>query len=147
MYQHILIPTDGSDLSKQAIHKAVELAKNLGAKVTFFHAAPDYPSTSHGAGELMEFMPPQQYAQLRDEQVREFLTDAEKTARTAGVSCAVESEVRNAPYRGIVDAAARLHCDLIFMASHGRHGMSGVLLGSETQKVLTHSKLPVLVYR
>ena len=118
MFKHILVPTDGSALSTDTVKKAVDFAREIGAKVTFFYAKPDYPVAFYGEGALIDPTTPEKFAEMADKQAGE-----------------------------ILDAAAASGCDLIFMASHGRRGLSGLLLGSETQKVLTHSKVPVLVYR
>jgi nucleotide-binding universal stress UspA family protein len=84
---------------------------------------------------------------MAEQQAREILMAHEASAKAAGVSCASVTSISDIPYEAIIAAAEKVGADLIFMASHGRRGISGLLLGSETQKVLTHSKIPVLVYR
>ncbi len=147
MFKHILVPTDGSALSTDTIKRAVAFAKEANAKITFFYAKPDYPVAFYGEGALIDPSTPEKFAQMADKQAQEILDAAAQEAKAAGVSNATSSAVSDIPYEAIIDAASGAGCDLIFMASHGRRGISGMLLGSETQKVLTHSKTPVLVYR
>jgi nucleotide-binding universal stress UspA family protein len=147
MFKHFLIPTDGSQLSLQSAKHAVALAKEVGAKVTFFFAKPDYPVAFYGEGALIDPTTPEKFGEMADRQAAEILARVEVLAREAGVLFASVAEVSDLPYESIIRAAEGAGCDLIFMASHGRRGISGLLLGSETQKVLTHSRIPVLVYR
>ncbi len=147
MFKHILVPTDGSTLSTGTAKKAVDFARETGAKITFFYAKPDYPVAFYGEGALIDPTTPEKFAEMAEKQAREILDAAQALAAAAGVPCATTAATSDAPYQAIIDAAAANGCDLIFMASHGRRGLSGLLLGSETQKVLTHSKVPVLVYR
>lgn len=147
MFKHLLVPTDGSPLSHEAVSEAVKLAKDLGARITFFYARPDYPVSFYGEGALIDPTTPEQFHQATATQAREILDDAQAQARAAGVDCDGASEISDAPYQAIIDCAARAEADVIFMASHGRRGIAGLLLGSETHKVLTHSKIPVLVWR
>ncbi len=147
MFKHILIPTDGSQLSLDTVKRAIRFAKEIGAKVTFFFAKPVYPIAFYGGVNLMDPTTPEKYDEMADKQAEKILAHCSKLAGNAGVKCVTVSTVCDVPYEGIIDAATTASCDLIFMASHGRRGISGLLLGSETQKVLTHSKTPVLVYR
>lgn len=147
MFKHILVPTDGSDLSSETVKRAVDFARESGAKITFFFAKPDYPIAFYGEGALIDPTTPERFSEMAEKQAQEILSRATKLADAAGVSNAIVSIVSDIPYVSIIDAATNAGCDLIFMASHGRRGFSGLLLGSETQKVLTHSKIPVLVYR
>lgn len=147
MFKHILVPTDGSALSTDTVKKAVDFARETGAKATFFYAKPDYPVAFYGEGALIDPTTPEKFAEMADKQASEILAAAQKLAAAAGVPCAVAAATSDVPYEAIINASASNGCDLIFMASHGRRGLSGLLLGSETQKVLTHSKVPVLVYR
>lgn len=147
MFKHFLVPTDGSDLSLNAARQAVSLAKEVGARITFFFSKPDYPVAFYGEGALIDPTTPEKFAEIADRQAKEILTQVQKLAQDAGVESASVSEVSDLPYEAIIRTAESASCDLIFMASHGRRGISGFLLGSETQKVLTHSKIPVLVYR
>lgn len=147
MFKHILVPTDGSQLSTDTAKRAVAFARETGARLSFFFAKPDYPVAFYGEGALIDPTTPEKFAEMADKQAREVLAGCEKIAAEAGVACDTSSAVSDIPYEAIIEAADRSGCDLIFMASHGRRGFSGLLLGSETQKVLTHSKIPVLVYR
>jgi len=147
MFKHFLVPTDGSQLSLKAAQHAVSLAKEVGAKVSFFFSKPDYPVAFYGEGALIDPTTPEKFAEIADRQARDILAQTEKIARDAGIEFASIAEVSDLPYESIIRAAEGAGCDLIFMASHGRRGISGLLLGSETQKVLTHSRIPVLVYR
>lgn len=147
MFKHFLVPTDGSQLSLKAARHAVSLAKEIGAKITFFFSKPDYPVAFYGEGALIDPTTPEKFAEIADRQAKEVLAQAEKVAQDAGIEFTSVSEVSDLPYEAIIRTAEGAKCDLIFMASHGRRGISGLLLGSETQKVLTHSNIPVLVYR
>ncbi len=147
MFKHILVPTDGSALSSDTVKRAVTFAREAGARITFFFAKPDYPAAFYGEGALIDPSTPERFFEMADKQARDILDAASRQASAAGVSCNQLAVVNDVPYQAIIDAAASAGCDLIFMASHGRRGLSGLLLGSETQKVLTHSTIPVLVYR
>lgn len=145
MYKHILLPTDGSDLSLQAIERGVALAKVMGARVTGFHAAAPFHVFAYDALQLESTR--DEYLRVSAEQAANLLGTIEGAARAAGVPCESVSTVSEHPYEDILKTAAERGCDLIVMASHGRRGVKGLLLGSETQKVLTHGDIPVLVYR
>lgn len=148
MYRNILVSTDGSKLSTKAIRTAVHLAKALGAKITGVYVTSPYPAQTYG--EVVAYAPPmtaQRYKELTAREARKALAAVEIEAQTAGVACATASITNEQPWRGIVRVAQSRKCDVIVMASHGRRGLAGLLLGSETNKVLTHSKIPVLVCR
>jgi|SRR5690606_7042836 len=147
MFKHILVPTDGSSLSQAAVEKAVGCASEIGARITFYYAQPDFPMPIYGEGALIDPTTPEQFAQSATEEGKLILGRAKQVADAAGVPSEVDTDVSEAPYEGIVAAAERHGCELIFMASHGRRGIAGLLLGSETQKVLSHSKVPVLIHR
>ena len=147
MFKHILVPTDGSELSKQTAEKAVVFAKEAGAKITVFYAKPEYPIAYFGEGALIDPTTPEKFSELAENQAQEYLKAVTDLCQQSGVTCEISSATSDIPYQAIIDAAERAGCDLIFMASHGRRGFSGLLLGSETNKVLTHSRIPVLVYR
>src|SRR5574343_1616650 len=147
MFKHILVPTDGSELSRATAKRAVSFAKEAGARVTVFFAKPEYPIAYFGEGALIDPTTPEKFAELANEQAAEYLGEVERECEALGVPCATTSATSDIPYEAIIEAAENAGCDLIFMASHGRRGISGLLLGSETNKVLTHSKIPVLVYR
>ena len=147
MFKHILVPSDGSQLSSDTVKRAIAFARETKAQVTFFFAKPDYPVAFYGEGALIDPTTPDKFAEMADQQAREILAAHEAAAKAEGVASASMSSVSDTPYEAIIAAAEEAGADLIFMASHGRRGISGLLLGSETQKVLTHSKIPVLVYR
>ena len=145
MYKHILIPTDGSKLSEQAIKQGVMLAKSLNAKVTAVTVSP--PFHTFAVEPMILTDTPQQYEADCKVMAEKYLTAARDAAKAAGVSYDQTYIVHDHPYEAIIDAATKNGCDLIFMASHGRKGVSALVLGSETTKVLTHSKIPTLVCR
>jgi nucleotide-binding universal stress UspA family protein len=145
VYKRILIPTDGSEASQRAILSAVEFAREVGAEVVGLTATPEFRVLS--ADSAMLEATPDDFAASCKARALQLLADIDSAAREAGVSCRLEHVVDDDPYIAIIDTARSLGCDLIAMASHGRHGLKGLLLGSETQKVLVHSSIPVLVLR
>ncbi len=147
MFKHILIPTDGSKLSEKAIQAGVAMARVHGARVTGFFAAPPPTPLVYEDFVPIGYIPPDQHEALIQKAAKHHLGVIEKAAREAGVEVACINVTSDFPADSIIEVARKQHCDLIFMASHGRRGIAGLLLGSETQKVLTHSKIPVLVYR
>jgi nucleotide-binding universal stress UspA family protein len=149
MYKHILLPHDGSDLSANAFRQAITFAKSLGAQLTVMHVVQPFHLHVQAA------MAPQR---MRDkiegehdaetlEAARRMLAGLENDAKAAGVTYHSVALLGEYPYQEIIAQAAKSGCDVIMMASHGRRGLEGLLLGSETVKVLTHSKIPVLVVR
>ena len=147
MYKHILIPTDGSPLSVRAAATGIKLAKATGARVTALFVAPAPTPLVYEKFLPVGYMTTDQHAAMIDRAAAKYLGAIEKAALSAGVECARLQVTSDFPAEVIVDTARRRKCDLIVMASHGRKGLSGVLLGSETQKVLVQAKTPVLVYR
>ena len=147
MYKHILIPTDGSGLSRRAALAGVKLARALGARVTGLFAAPAATPLVYRDFLPVGYGTPQQNAALIQRAARRHLEVLTRAAQAAGVRCETVSLIDDFPADAILSQARKRRCDLIFMASHGRRGLRGVLLGSETQKVLAGSTLPVLVYR
>jgi len=147
VYQHILVPTDGSKLSDKAVKHAISLAGALQAKLTAFYVAPPYPVPYYPEGVVVETMSAKDYEKAVGEQARRILARVEKLAESQKVACASAHVIADAPWEAILNAARKYRCDSIVMASHGRGGLAGLILGSETQKVLTHSKLPVVVVR
>ncbi len=143
MYRHLMVPLDDSPLSADSVSRAVELARALGAKVTFFHAQADYGASSIGA--LERVMSPAVFNENIAGEARAILAKAEVVARTAGVPHDSAIMTSDRPYEAILGAAEARGCDLIFIASHGRRGIKGLMLGSETQKLLQHTTIPVLV--
>ncbi len=145
MFRHILLPTDDSVLSQVAIRKGVHLAKSVKAKITGISVMPVQKYYLYQTDIIV---------QVKEETVKQHrmqsnrnLAFLEKAAREEGVPCETFCESSDHPYEAIIGVAEKRACDLIMMASHGQRGFKGLLLGSETQKVLTHSKIPVLVYR
>jgi nucleotide-binding universal stress UspA family protein len=146
MYNRILVPTDGSQLSERAVKEAAMLARNTGATLTLFYAAPEYRTPVHWEGATMQnIVTPQRYRKSMRAHARRLLDSAARKA--SGTVAKTACEFSDHPYEGIIAAARKHKCDLIVMASHGWRGLKGLLLGSETHKVLTHSRIPVLVVR
>ncbi len=143
MYRHLLVPLDDSALSTEIVNQAVALARALGARVTFFHAQADFGGSSVGA--LERVMAPAAFNEDVRGEARALLAKAEVVARAVGVAHDSFAVTSDRPYEAILAAAAARGCDLVFMASHGRRGIKGLMLGSETQKVLQHATIPVLV--
>lgn len=143
MYKHLLVPTDGSELSAETIGNAVAFARDAGARITFFHATPDYLATGDGA--LLRSVSPELAAEQADGHARAILSKAEAAARAAEVPHDSLCKISDRPYEAILEAAEERGCDVIFTASRGPRSIGGLLLGSETLKVLMHSKIPVLV--
>ena len=148
MYKHIMLPVDGSDLSMKALPQALGLAKALHAKITLITAVMPYHTGITGplTAEIVH-----EVEHIRDEAAKQ---PAEKLhqellarARAEGIECDSVVELSDNPYVAIIETAEAKGCDVIVMASHGRRGLDAVLIGSETVKVLTHSKIPVLVLR
>ena len=147
MFRNILVPTDGSKLSQKAVKEAIELAKQTGAKVTALHVYPRFSGSPYGTFGPAEDVLEEAHKNQRRAEGDSIFAAVRKLTEPAGVafeSVLVES---NDVWKQIIATAKKKKCDLICMASHGRRGFSGVLLGSETHKVLTHSELPVLVLR
>jgi nucleotide-binding universal stress UspA family protein len=147
MYKNLLVATDGSKLSDKAVAHAIGLAQSVGAKVTGFYAAPDYPLPAYADGVVYEPVSRKEYAKLAAADAEKILSGVASKAAAAGVKAETTYTIAAAPWEAILAAAKKAKCDAIVMASHGRRGVSALLLGSETQKVLTHSKIPVIVVR
>ena len=147
MFKNILLPTDGSQFSEETAKCAVSFAKEAGARITVFYVKQDYPVCYGSDGYLFDSDPPGRFVEIGEKEAREIVGLVEKLCAEAGVKCSTVIHANENIYKAIIEAATQNSCDLIFMASHGRRGVSALLLGSETNKVLTHSKIPVLVYR
>jgi nucleotide-binding universal stress UspA family protein len=147
MFRHILVPTDGSTLSRNAAKKAIGLAKALGARVTALHVTPPHEMSFYGDFVPPNYVPSKDYEERVKKTALRYLEAIEKAAKTAGVRCKGTYVAGAQPFEQILKAAQKNRCDVIAMSSHGRSGISRLLLGSETAKVLTHSKIPVLVIR
>jgi len=145
MFKHILLPTDGSETSKSAIQKCITFAKENGAKVTGLHVIPEYQFLTYQTEMLADTR--EQYAKDSILHAKKILAEIETAAKEAGVECETLYVTSEYPHEAIVKAANDEQCDLIIMATHGRKGVQRLFLGSETQKVLTLSPIPVLVFR
>ncbi|MGA6962013.1 MAG: universal stress protein [Xanthobacteraceae bacterium] len=140
-----MIPTDGSELAGKAIEHGIALAKRVGAKATALTVLPPFHTFTIDT-QMIEDTPAQYKARMH-EHAEKTLGAVVGAAQAAGVACETVQIEHEHPYQAIIDTAKSKDCDLIVMASHGRHGISAIVLGSETVKVLTHSKIPVLVHR
>ena len=148
MYKHILVATDGSELSGKAINTAAKLAKLCSARLTGVYVIEPYvPPLAYGEGSATLALPLERYKEIAEKEAKEALAAVQVEAETESVPFSTEMVTDTDPWQGIVNAAHSKKCDLIVMASHGRRGLASLLLGSETTKVLTHSKTPVLVCR
>ena len=145
MYSNILIPTDGSVLAGKAVQHGISIAKRIGARVTVLTVVPPFQVFTTDT-QMLEDTPSQYKARMQEHTEKVFGAGAH-AAQAAGVVYELIVIDHEHPYQAIIDTAASKSCDLIVMASHGRHGVAAIVLGSETVKVLTHSKIPVLVYR
>lgn len=147
MFNHILLPTDGSSVSQRAVDAGIAFAKEHGARVTICHSMEPLPQQLSSAGAVL---PPElvlnveRQARLDAEQL---LARAAESATAAGVQCDTVIESADAPHKGILDAARRNQCDAIFMGSHGRSGIAGLLLGSVARKVVSYAHVPVTIFR
>lgn len=145
MFKHILVPTDGSELADKAAMQAIEVAKSLGSKLTFVRiTAPPAPIVIEGV--VVAYPAEELRAQMK-ERVTSHLGGLDAAAKTAGISSASLHVEHDQPWKAIIESAERIGADLIMMGSHGRKGVAALVIGSETHKVLTHTKLPVLVCR
>jgi nucleotide-binding universal stress UspA family protein len=148
MFKRILVATDGSKLSLKAVKSAARLARETGASLTGVYVIQPYIAPVYTEG--MIYAPgvsPKRYKEITEREARKALAPVEIEAQTAGIGYKAATPIADNPWQGIVRAAKAKKCDLIVMSSHGRRGLAGLILGSETTKVLTHSKIPVLVCR
>ena len=145
MYKHLLLPTDGSPLSEGSVRRGIQFARQVGAKVTGFYAMPEFRVMAYTLAMIDDGRTPfENQAMERAESVLAFV---QTLAQQEGVLCDTFMTTSDIPHKAIIKAARDRECDLIVMASHGRRGVEGFLVGSETTRVLTHSKIPVLVHR
>jgi nucleotide-binding universal stress UspA family protein len=145
MFRHILMPVDSSTLSEKTVRTGVRFASEIGARITAFHMTPTLQTLPPVVGAFEATR--DEYLEGIAARTHALLQYVRKTANAAGVECDVTSATGSDPSKEIIRAAESKGCDLILMGSHGRRGVEGMLLGSETHKVLTHSTIPVLVYR
>ena len=145
MFQKILVPTDGSPLSQRAVKAAIEFAAATGATIIGLSVAQLYPfMLMPEAGSMVDLS---LYEDVQDQTAQQHIRLLDEQAKAAQVRCEVLTSRGIHPYEEIIATATARQCDLIWMASHGRKGLDKLLLGSETQRVLAHSSIPVLVYR
>ena len=144
MFKRILIPTDGSEITGKAIATAVDLAKSVGAQLYTLAVKEPFP---YSAISEMQPVPPQEFYDTQERVATQHVQQVKDRCAAAGLACTGHTVEALHPWEAILDHAKAQQCDLIVMASHGRRGMTALLLGSETQKVLTHSTMPVLVVR
>ena len=147
MFTHILVPTDGAPLSRKATRAAAALAKSMSARITSIHVTSPFRIIASDFYMPPELLSSAAYDADVAKSAAKVLAQAESVCKQAGVAWEGLHVSDDQPYQAIIACAKRRRCDLILMASHGRRGVTAVLLGSETHKVLTHSKIPVLVYR
>ena len=146
MFKHILIPTDGSKLSEAAVRAGIELAGEKAAKLTVLYVMPDYSAMMYSSEGMVGYNP----AELRKDAEKtadKVLQAVQEMAKAEGVECKTARTMNFSVHQAIIQQAKDSDCDLICMASHGRKGIAGILLGSETQRVLVNSSIPVLVHR
>jgi nucleotide-binding universal stress UspA family protein len=144
MYQRILVPTDGSDITAKAVDTAIQLAKLSGASLVTLSVKEPFP---YSAISEMQPVPPQEFYDAQERIANDRVKAVLAAAAAAGVACDGSTVEALHPWEAILDLAKSKGCDLIVMASHGRRGMAALLIGSETSRVLTHSPLPVLVIK
>ena len=147
MFKRILIPTDGSPVAAKAIEAGVALAKEMGASVTGYYAIEPPPTHIYGEGYLADRKLVAELERRAQDVAQRSVEEIKEAAKAAGVPCDTVVDKAVQPYKGIIQAAEERKCDAVFMASHGHRGLTGLLIGSVTQQVLTHSKVPVLVFR
>ena len=145
MFKHLLLPTDGSEASQATLLEGVRLAKELNARITGISVVPEFHVLTFNT-MMIEDTRETFIAESRSQALK-YLAVLNQAANESGVPCETEVVLGDHPYEAILQACESKGCDLIVMASHGRRGVQALLIGSETQKVLTHSKVPVLVYR
>ena len=147
MFKHILLPTDGSKLSAKAVKRGIDLAKKSRARVTAIHVVPEFKLMVDEGITMLSAALKKRFEEEGRARAQKMLDDIARQARARGVRCTTLCMASDLPYQQIIAAARKKKCDLILMASHGRRGLSSLLLGSETAKVLIHTKVPVLVVR
>ena len=144
MFKRILVPTDGSEITLKAVETAIALAKSVGAQLYAISVKEPFP---YSAISEMQPTPPQEFFDAQERIANKRVQAVLELGKAAGVNCQAHTVEALHPWEAIIDHATTMGCDLLVMASHGRRGVSALLLGSETQKVLTHTKVPVLIVR
>jgi nucleotide-binding universal stress UspA family protein len=144
MFRRILVPTDGSDITKKAVDVAIGVARAMGARLFTLSVKEPFP---YSAISEMQPTPPQEFYDAQERIANARVQQVREACAAAGQACEAHTIEALHPWEAIIDHAKRQECDLVVMASHGRRGVSALLLGSETQKVLTHTTIPVLIVR
>ena len=144
MFQRILVPTDGSDITQKAVDTAIKLARSLNARLYTISVKEPFP---YSAISEMQPTPPQEFFDAQERIASQRIKAVRDACAAMSIDCEAHTVEALHPWEAIIEHAQRMQCDLLVMASHGRRGVTALLLGSETQKVLTHSKIPVLVVR
>ena len=144
MFRSILIPTDGTEITAKAVATAIALARALGAKMSTITVKEPFP---YSAISEMQPIPPQEFYDAQERIAQQRIQEVLEACRNAGIDCDAHTLEALHPWEAIIEHAQRNDCDLVVMASHGRRGVTALLLGSETQKVLTHCKVPILIVR
>jgi len=144
MYQRILVPTDGTEITRKAVSTAIELAKLMNARLYALSVKEPFP---YSALSEMQPTPPQEFYDAQERIANQRVQEVHEACAAAGLSCDGQTVEALHPWEAIIDHAKRQQCDLIVMASHGRRGMAALLLGSETQRVLIHTPVPVLIVK
>ena len=144
MFKRILVPTDGSDITAKAVSTSIGLAKSLGAQLYTISVKEPFP---YSAISEMQPTPPQEFFDAQERIAAKRVKEVADACKAAGVDCQAHTVEALHPWEAIIDHAKSMQCDLVVMASHGRRGVAALLLGSETQKVLTHTAVPVLVVK
>jgi nucleotide-binding universal stress UspA family protein len=147
MYKHILIPTDGSEVARKAVAAGIDYAREANARVTLFTAVPEYEPPSEAQVFARRVVSIEEYTRKSQSLAGDILAPAAALARDAGLAFDTDFAQSNQPWQAIIEAAKRHGCDAIFMASHGRTGLSRLVHGSQTIDVLTHTDIPTLVVR
>lgn len=145
MFKHLLIPTDGSELAGQAVERGIAFAAESGARVTILTVSEPFHILATEAVQVESTR--QSHEETANAFADQILSAAAERAKAAGVPVTTHHKWHDHPHKAIIDTALEEGCDLIAMASHGRRGVAAIVLGSQATKVLTHSKIPVLVYR
>jgi nucleotide-binding universal stress UspA family protein len=145
MYKHILIATDGSEIASKAMAQGIELAKEISATLSAVTVTEPYETVV--VVDTIAIIFPADYNKQCEARANKILSVATSAAEAAGIGCDVLHVQNRWPYEGVIEAAEKVGADLIVVGSHGRRGIEGLLLGSQTTKLLTHTKVPALVVR
>lgn len=145
MYRHLLVPLDGSPISTGLVAQAIAYASACSARITFFHAVPDFGATDEGA--LQRTLEPEWLARRSSAEADQVLLPAVAAGRAAGIECDGDWRIADSPHEAIQAAAADNRCDLIFIASHGKRGFDRLILGSQTAKLVARASFPILLVR